>query len=149
MTIETLICDWLKAQIVAAEPTSPLYGAEALPSSYEKLAKVRSIQIGPAESKFAPVEDAMEEFDGKLFLLFYVKVSNRNDMTTYDDALVAVTEMAKEVARLMWLDPNLDERLRDSLWDKFVRTITQVDNHPHALGNLPLLLNQTGQAVGS
>jgi hypothetical protein len=149
MSARKLAYDWLKQERDAADDDTPLFEVEVLPSEFGKITKVKCIQVGPCTSKFAPLPGAaaMSEFDVRLTLIFVRRVAARDDPESYDSALEDVEVMAAEVARLLFGDSTMTGRVVDNETGDFPRMITQLDGHPHAIGNLQVFLNVIGQQV--
>lgn len=139
----------MKEIVEAAAEDETLHGVDVLPTSYDAITKNRTIQTGPCTSSLAPSAggEEMEEFDAKLIFIILVKIGDRKDGASFDAALEDALSIAKAIALIVCEDASLGERVLDCLPGRIISDYTTANNHPHALVNLPLFINQTGQLV--
>lgn len=148
-SLEKIVYDFLKALVEAAEDGDVLRGAQVSENTYEAVSKVKCIQIGPCESEPAPAPQAeeMTEFDGMLTLVILRKVADKANPHSFTEAREEALDIARAIGVAIANDQDLSGALQLALTKKVRRTFTTVGNHPHALANLDLILNPTGDNI--
>lgn len=147
--IEDLTYDFLKEEIAAVvtDSSHALYKAELHDHLYHKISDSPGygIRIGDCESVLAPSPGAaeMEEFDGDLTLVVFVRVVG-GDKADRTAARAKVLAISKAVAKLFIEDPTMGNRVNDARVMRCPRGWDSIGSQPYAVCNLPLLVNDSG-----
>lgn len=141
--------EYVKEIVEAAASGETLYSVDVHQTSFDAVTKTRTVQTGPCTSSMAPEAGAEEmgEYDAKLILIILVKVADRKSGPSFDAAMEDAFAIAKAIGLKVANDNSLGGRVLDCLIGRVVSDFTPVENHPHALVNLPLFINQTGQLL--
>lgn len=148
MTIEDATHDFLKDAIEAAAGGDALHGTRIDDTVYEDITGVDyGIRIGDCDADCAPTdEDVMEEFDAKLTVVFYARITD-NDVASRKAARTLARQLWLQTARLFWADTTMGGRVRDVLVRRARRGYDTENGTVYAIVNMPLLVNGTGQLL--
>ncbi len=143
--IEDHIFDFLAEAFEAAQPGDDLHGVELHDNVFQSIKGGTGVMVGDCESWLSPNAGAteVEEFDGDLMLVVYVRVTGA-DRTERKTARSQVLALSKAVAKLFFDDPTCGGRVNDARVLRAPRGWDSINSQPHAICNLPLLVNDTG-----
>jgi hypothetical protein len=149
MTIEDAVFTVIKTAIESSEEGSPLFGVEIHDTVYEPITADAGIRIGDCQSDLAPTRGFTEitEFDAALTVVFYARIAGM-DKSDRQAARNQVRNLVMATAKLFFEDPTLGGNARDCIVGRLKRGYDAIkDGEPYAVGNLPLVVNYTGQAI--
>lgn len=145
--IEDDVFDFLEEGAAAAVEGEPLFGAELHDTVYRPITKPYGVRVGDCDSDLTPSVEAEEvlEFDVDLSIIIYslVEGPDRRDRKA---ARARMVKLKKAVAKRFFDDPSMGGRVADSRIAKSQHGWDQWDSKPYAVGNLVLLVNETGAA---
>ena len=153
MAIEKILYDYLFGLVQAAAGGSALHGASVHKTPYAAIKTSKVIQVGPVAPDVAPSpgNEELEEFNGEATLILLKKVelpaANADPDNAYAAAREEVLAMAAAIGLAVIDDNRLGGRVRDALPVRLPRDFTSIQQQPHAVANLVLLINQTGSLV--
>lgn len=150
MSTETLVEEWLTAEIAAAAPGDVLEDVQVAETDFSGIKRSKCVMIGPCQSYLSPswAADDAAEFDGNLRLVIYTRVDDRKTDSSYREARETAISVGKAIATKIFSDNTLGGRVLDCLPRQLARGgFDAPDRQPLAVANLYLQVNQTGQVM--
>jgi hypothetical protein len=139
MSPEKALYEFIRSKVEAANSGDILFEVEVCPTKYHTFANT-AIRIGNCESEFVSVGDEVNEYDADILIEILDKIG-LDEKVGYVDSRERVREIAKEVCRLLFKYPHLNQNNCSLQLQKGFRSFAKENGSPHAVAIIAVIVN--------